>query len=87
MINGDLALHELANFTRILNWYHESSDAISYLQYCISGYFPVGGVNISWLIGFVMIRGKKIVVGSSLNFTPRARVEQWPLVLKWKQCY
>ena len=34
-----------------------------------------------------MIRGKKIVVGSSLNHTPRARVEQWPLVSEWKLWY
>ena len=29
-----------------------------------------------------MIRGKKIVVGSGLNHTPRAHVELWPLVSK-----
>ena len=37
-----------------------------------------------------MIRGKKFVVKSSqssLNHTPRARVEQWPLVSKWKLWY
>ena len=30
---------------------------------------------------------KKIVVGSSLNHTPCARVEQWPLVSEWKLWY
>ena len=31
-----------------------------------------------------MIRGKKIVVGSCLNHTPRARLEQWPLYHQYK---
>ena len=35
-----------------------------------------------------MIRGKKNVVdGSSINHTPRAGVEQWPLVSEWKLWY
>ena len=50
-----------------------------------SGYFSGGGgggggVKFSWMLGFVVIHGKKIVVGSGLNHTPRARVELWPLV-------
>ena len=55
MINGDLALYELTNFTRILNWYNESSDAISYLQYCISGYFPgwVGGRGKYFMVDWI----------------------------------
>ena len=32
------------------------------------------------MLGFVVIRGKKIVVGSG----PHARIEQWPLVSKCK---
>ena len=37
------------------------------------------------MLGFVVIRGKKIVINrSSLNHTPRASVEQWSLVLEWK---
>ena len=48
-----------------------------------SGYFlGGGGVTFSWMLGFVVIRGKKIVVGSGRNHTPRACVELWPLVSK-----
>ena len=36
------------------------------------------------MLGFAVIRGKKIVVGSSLNHTPRAC---WPLVSKSKLWY
>ena len=51
-----------------------------------SGYFR--GINFSWMLGFVAIRGKNFEVdGSSLNHTPHARVEQWPLVSKWKLWY
>ena len=40
------------------------------------------------MLGFVVIRGKKIVSnGSSLNHTPHTRVEQWPLVSEWKLWY
>ena len=42
-----------------------------------SGYFWV--VKFSWMLGFVVIRGKKLVVGSGLNHTPHAS-ELWPLV-------
>ena len=45
-----------------------------------SKYFSGGGVKFSWMLGFVVIRGKKIVVGSSLNHTLRTCVQQWPLV-------
>ena len=41
-----------------------------------------GGSKFSWILGFVVIRGKKSVVGSGLNHTPHTRVEQSPLVLK-----
>ena len=41
-----------------------------------------GGVKFSWMLRFVVIRGKKIVVGSGRNYTPRACVELWPLVSK-----
>ena len=34
------------------------------------------------MLGFVVIRGKKIVVGSGINHIPHARVELWPLVSK-----
>ena len=41
--------------------------------YRIAGIFRGGGgVNFSWILGFVVIRGKKIVVGSGLNHTTRA---------------
>ena len=33
------------------------------------------GIKILWMLAFVVIHGKKIVVGSGLNHTPRARVE------------
>ena len=47
-----------------------------------SGYFL--GVYISWMLGIVVVGGKKIVVGSCLNHTPSTRIylEQWPLVSK-----
>ena len=51
-------------------------------NYCIAGIF--GGVKFSWMLGFVVIRGNEVVVGSSLNHTPHACVEQWPLVSEWK---
>ena len=35
----------------------------------------IRGVNFSLVLGFVMIRGKKFMVGSGLNHTPRALVE------------
>ena len=41
-----------------------------------------GGVTFSWILRFVVIHGKKIVVGSDLNHTPHARVELWPIVSK-----
>ena len=37
-------------------------------------------VKFAWMPEFVVIRGKKIVVGSCLNHTPRACVELCPLV-------
>ena len=37
-------------------------------------------VMFSWMLGFVVIHGKEIVVGSGLNYTPHACLEQWPLV-------
>ena len=55
--------------------------------YCIAGISRGGGGKFSWMLGFVVTRGKKVVVESSLNHTPRARVEQWPLVLEWKVWY
>ena len=47
------------------------------------GYFSGGGGGggkFSWMLGFVVIRGNKCVVGSGLNHTPHACVELWPLV-------
>ena len=41
-----------------------------------------GGVKFSWMLRFVVIRGKKFVVGSGLNHTLRARIQLWPLILK-----
>ena len=59
--------------------YHGISHATRNRKYRIVGiFFWGGGVKFSWMLGFVVIRGK--VVGSSLNHTPRACVEQWPLV-------
>ena len=60
-------------------------------MYRIAGIFRGGGgvgVKFSWMLGFVAIHGKKSVVdGSSLNHTPCACVEQWPLVSEWKLWY
>ena len=50
----------------------------------IAGFFGGEGGKFSWMIRFVVIHGKKIMVGSSLNHTPHARVEQWPLVFEVK---
>ena len=46
-----------------------------------SGYFREGGggVKFLWMLGFVVIRVNKLVVGSGLNHTPHACVELWPL--------
>ena len=40
------------------------------INYHIAGIFQ--GVKFLLVLGFVVIRGKKIVVGSGLNHTPRA---------------
>ena len=55
---------------------------VSYIGaiYCIAGiFFFLGGGDFSWMLGFVGIRGTKIVVGLCLNCTPHARVKQWSL--------
>ena len=46
------------------------------------GYFSGGGGGgkFSWMVGFVVIRGNKIVFRLGLNHTPHACVELWPLI-------
>ena len=51
-----------------------------WVNYRIAGIFR--GVKILKMFGFVVIHGKKIVVGSDLNHTPHARVELWPILSK-----
>ena len=49
-------------------------------KYRLEGIF--WGVKFSWMLGFVVIRGKKFMVKSSPVKSKPHR--QWPLVLKWK---